>query len=34
MNRYLNDDSDFEIINGKKVLKDNRTYRAKMVLST
>jgi hypothetical protein len=32
MTRYLNDDSDFEIVNGKKVLKDNRTYRAKMVL--
>jgi hypothetical protein len=32
MNRYLNDDSDFHIVNGKKVLKDNRVYRAKMVL--
>ena len=32
MKRYPNDDSDFEIIQGKKVLKDNRVYRAIMVL--
>jgi|HubBroStandDraft_6_1064221.scaffolds.fasta_scaffold1232364_2 hypothetical protein len=32
MTRYLNDDTDFETINNKKVLKDGRRYRAKMVL--
>jgi hypothetical protein len=31
MKRYLNHDDDFQIIQGKKVLKDNRVYRAKML---
>ncbi|HEV3160249.1 MAG TPA: hypothetical protein VGZ89_09730 [Xanthobacteraceae bacterium] len=32
MTRYLNDDTDFETINNKNVLKDGRRYRAKMVM--